>query len=104
MAEAMAIALFFIGHWTLSVFFQTFFLHRYAAHRMFTTSKAWERVFYLLTYLTQGPSFLTPTGYAILHRMHHAYSDTPKDPHSPRNHSGLLAMMWATKNTYHDHA
>lgn len=100
----MAIALFFVGHWTLSVFFQTFFLHRYAAHKMFTTSKAWERVFYVLTYLTQGSSFLTPKGYAVLHRMHHAYSDTPKDPHSPRNHSGFFAMMWHTKTTYHNYA
>src|SRR5262245_20258658 len=100
----MAIALFFVGHWTLSVFFQTFFQHRYAAHRMFTMSKGWERFFYLLTYLAQGSSFLVPKGYAILHRMHHAYSDTPKDPHSPRNYSGPLSMMWATKKKYHNFA
>ena len=51
----MAIAIFFIAHWQLSVFFQTFFLHRYGAHRMFTMSKGWERFFYLCTYVTQGP-------------------------------------------------
>ena len=98
----MAIALFFVGHWTLSVFMQTFFLHRYGAHRMFTMSKGWERFFYLVTYVTQGSSFLVPRGYAVLHRMHHAFSDTPKDPHSPSNHSGLGTMMWATKKRYHD--
>jgi stearoyl-CoA desaturase (Delta-9 desaturase) len=98
----MAIALFFVGHWLSSVFFQTFFLHRYGAHRMFTMSKGWERFFYLLTYLTQGSSFLVPRGYAVLHRMHHAFSDTPKDPHSPRNYSGALSMMWDTKKRYHD--
>jgi len=97
-----AIALFFVGHWTFSVLFQSFFQHRYAAHRMFTMSKGWERFFYLLTYAVQGSSFLIPRAYAILHRMHHAYSDTPKDPHSPRNHGGLGGMMWATKNRYHD--
>jgi stearoyl-CoA desaturase (delta-9 desaturase) len=100
----MAIALFFCGHWVLSLFCQTFFLHRYGAHRMFTMSKGWERFFYLLTYVSQGSSFLTPKGYAILHRMHHAYSDTPKDPHSPRNHDGVLSMMWATRNSYHGFA
>lgn len=100
----MVIALFFVGHWTLSVFFQTFFLHRYGAHRMFTMSKGWERFFYLCTYVTQGSSFLVPRGYAVLHRMHHAYSDTPKDPHSPSNHAGVFSMMWATKKTYHDFA
>jgi len=98
----MAIALFFVGHWTLSVFFQTFFQHRYAAHRMFTTSPRWERFFYLATYLTQGSSFLVPKGYAVLHRMHHAFSDTPKDPHSPSNYSNVMTMMWATKKKYHD--
>jgi stearoyl-CoA desaturase (delta-9 desaturase) len=98
----MAIALFFVGHWWVSVFFQTFFQHRYAAHRMFTMSKLGERVAYLLTYLAQGASFLSPKGYAVLHRMHHAYSDTPKDPHSPRNYSNAFTMMWATRKTYHD--
>ena len=55
----MAIAIFFIAHWQLSVFFQTFFLHRYGAHRMYTMSKGWER-FFSAPYLrgTQGPSFL----------------------------------------------
>jgi stearoyl-CoA desaturase (Delta-9 desaturase) len=98
----MAIAFFFVGHWTLSVFFQTFFLHRYGAHRMFKMSKGWERFFYLATYLCQGASFLVPKGYAVLHRMHHAFSDTPKDPHSPRNYPNVLLMMWDTKKKYHD--
>jgi hypothetical protein len=66
-----------------SVFFQSFFLHRYAAHRMYTVSPRVERVLHLLTYLVQGPSFLSPRGYAILHREHHAFSDTERDPHSP---------------------
>jgi stearoyl-CoA desaturase (delta-9 desaturase) len=100
----MAIVIFFVAHWQLSVFFQTFFLHRYGAHKQFTMTKGWERVFYLLTYVTQGSSFLSPRGYAILHRMHHAYSDTPKDPHSPRNHSNVFTMMWATKHRYDDFA
>ena len=97
----MAILIFFVLHWQLCVLMQSFYQHRYAAHRQFTMSKGWERFFYLLTYLTQGSSFLVPRGYAVLHRMHHAYSDTPKDPHSPNNHSGVAAMMWATRQTYH---
>jgi stearoyl-CoA desaturase (delta-9 desaturase) len=35
--------------------------------------------------------------------MHHAFSDTGRDPHSPSNHRGpiaLLAMMWRTKLVY----
>jgi stearoyl-CoA desaturase (delta-9 desaturase) len=97
----LAILTFFVAHWLGSVFFQTFFLHRYASHRMFTMSKGWERFFHLSAWLVMGPSYLVPRAYAILHRMHHAYSDTPKDPHSPRNHGDVFSMMWATKNIYH---
>jgi len=100
----MVILLFFVLHWQVSVFFQTLFLHRYGAHRMFTMSKGWERFFYLCTYVAQGSSFLSPRGYGILHRMHHAFSDTPKDPHSPTNYSNAMTMMLATKHTYDDYA
>jgi stearoyl-CoA desaturase (delta-9 desaturase) len=95
-----AILAFFVAHWVLSVFSQTFFLHRYAAHRMFRMNRAWEGFFYLFTWFTQGSSFLVPRAYAILHREHHAYSDTEKDPHSPEIHGSLARMMWATKQRY----
>ena len=78
----LPILVFFIAHWVLSVFFQTFFLHRYGAHKQFTMSHRWERFFYLMTFLTQGSSFLVPRAYAYLHREHHAFSDTERDPHS----------------------
>jgi stearoyl-CoA desaturase (delta-9 desaturase) len=97
----VAILTFFVAHWVLSVFAQTFFLHRYAAHRMFTMSPFWERVFYFLTWVFQGSSYLIPRAYAVLHREHHAYSDTPKDPHSPHQYPSLAAMMWATKERYY---
>jgi stearoyl-CoA desaturase (delta-9 desaturase) len=98
------IALFFIAHWQLSVFFQTFYLHRYGAHKQFTMKKGWERFFHFCTYVTQGSSFLSPRGYAILHRMHHAFSDTPRDPHSPVQHRSVFSLMLATKERYDDYA
>jgi stearoyl-CoA desaturase (delta-9 desaturase) len=94
------IVLFFVLHWQLSVFFQSFFLHRYASHRQFTMSKGWERVFHFLTWAVCGASYLNPRGYAIMHRMHHAYSDTPLDPHSPVQQKSFLKMMWRTKVQY----
>jgi len=100
----LPILVLFIAHWQSSVFFQTFFLHRYGAHKQFTMSKGWERFFHLCTYMTQGSSFLSPKGYAILHRMHHAYSDTPKDPHSPLNSTNVFTLMWKTKHIYDDYA
>ena len=94
------ILVFFVLHWQLSVFTQSFFLHRYGAHRQFTMSKGWERFFHLFTFMMQGASYLNPRGYAILHRMHHAFSDTKKDPHSPENHANVFLMMWETAKVY----
>ena len=92
--------LFFITHWYLSLFFQTFFHHRYASHGAFTMSKSWERVFYILSFITQGSSYMSPRAYAVLHRMHHAYTDTDKDPHSPKYFSNVFTMMWHTRNIF----
>jgi stearoyl-CoA desaturase (Delta-9 desaturase) len=94
------VIIFLVLHWYLSLFSQTFFLHRYAAHKMFIMNKFWERWFSILTYITQGSSYLSPRAYAILHRMHHAYSDTDKDPHSPHNSTNPFTMMWKTKDEY----
>ena len=99
----MEVVIFFIAHWVLSLFSQTFFLHRYSAHKMFTMAPFWERFFYLFTFVTQGSSFLNPRAYAIMHRMHHAYSDTDKDPHSPHYFSSMIHMMLRTKDIYLDY-
>lgn len=98
----IVILIFFVAHWYLSLFAQTFLQHRYAAHASFTMSKGWERFFYIFALLMQGSSYLSARTYGILHRMHHAYADTPKDPHSPKYFKSLFAMMWATKNIYSD--
>ena len=63
-------------------------------------SKFWEKFFYSFLYLTQGSSYLQPRAYAVLHRMHHMYSDTEKDPHSPLYSSNAFTMMWKTKSIY----
>lgn len=96
------IIIFFLLHWYVSLFCQTFFLHRYSAHSMFYMSKGWERFFYLLTLGSQGSSYLIPRAYAVLHRMHHAYSDTDKDPHSPYFFKDVFSMMWNTKIIYNN--
>ncbi len=98
----MAIFLFLVLHWYLSLFGQTFFLHRYAAHKMFTMSKRWERFFYIFAWVMQGSSYLNARAYAILHRMHHAYSDTEKDPHTPHFFKEVFSMMMHTKRVYSD--
>ena len=96
----MVIIFIFIAHWYSSLFFQTVFLHRYASHQMFTMSKSWEKVFFFLTFLTQGSSFLNPRAYAILHRLHHKHSDTEKDPHSPIFSKNIIKMNLDTVKHY----
>ena len=94
------IILFLVSHHFLALFTQTFYLHRYAAHQMFTMSKFMEKVFYVLSWLFQGASYLSPRSYGILHRMHHAYADTEKDVHSPKHDGNIFKMMNKTKDIY----
>lgn len=63
---------------------------------MYTTSKRWEKAFYLMTWFVQGSSYLVPRAYAVMHRMHHTYSDTDKDPHSPHFFRDIVDMMLHT--------
>lgn len=98
----MIIILFFIALWYTSLFSQTFFQHRYAAHGAFSMSKGWERFFFIIAYITQGSSYMSPKAYAIMHRLHHAYTDTEKDPHSPSFSKNIFHMMWRTRNIYRD--
>jgi stearoyl-CoA desaturase (Delta-9 desaturase) len=96
----MFVIIFLILHWYLSLFGQTFYLHRYSAHKMFLMSKFWEKFWHIYTWVTQGTSYLNARAYAILHRMHHAYSDTEKDPHTPHFFKEVFTMMWHTRKVY----
>jgi stearoyl-CoA desaturase (delta-9 desaturase) len=67
---------------------------------MYTTSKGWEKTFYMLTWISQGSSYLIPRAYAVMHRMHHVYSDTEKDPHSPHFFKDIWHMMLHTAKIF----
>lgn len=96
----MVILGFFVAHWYLSLFTQSFFHHRYAAHKQFNMSRFWEKFFFIISWIFQGSSYLSPYAYGIMHRMHHAYADTEKDVHSPKYDSNFFSMMWRTKVVY----
>ena len=95
----MEILLFIILHWYLSLFAQSFFNHRYSAHQMFTMSKFMEKVFYIYCFIAQGSSYMSPYVYGAMHRMHHAFADTEKDPHSPKYSNNFIKLMI---KTYHE--
>ena len=96
------VIVFFVAHWYLSLFSQTFFHHRYAAHCAFSMSQNWEKFFFVFAYITLGSSYMSPKAYAIMHRMHHAYTDTDKDPHSPSYDRNPIAMLRRTRKIYLD--
>ena len=60
--------------------------HRYFSHREFTTSTVQET---LMLYCGLLCGVRSPLTWAGVHRMHHAYSDTTLDPHSP-----ILMSKW----------
>nr|WP_208803710.1 acyl-CoA desaturase [Xanthomonas hyacinthi] len=77
-AVGMALAMY-----ALRMFALTGFYHRYFAHRAFKTSRVVQFLFAALgaTCVQRGPLW-----WAAHHRNHHRHTDTPADPHSPRQH------------------
>lgn len=55
-------------------------MHRYFSHRAFKAPVWYEYVVLFLGPLTGSGSIL---GWVGVHRLHHRYADTEKDPHSP---------------------
>lgn len=98
----MVIPIFFAIHWYVSLFFQSVFHHRYSAHRLFTMSMRMEKFFQICCFVTQGSSFISSYSYGIMHRLHHAETDTENDPHSPENSKNVFVMMWDTRCSYFD--
>jgi stearoyl-CoA desaturase (delta-9 desaturase) len=63
-------------------------------------SRAWEKFFYICCFITQGSSYISATTYGLMHRLHHAHTDTEKDPHSPSYTDNMFALLWQTRNNY----
>jgi stearoyl-CoA desaturase (delta-9 desaturase) len=74
--------------------------HRYFAHRSYRTSRP---VQFLLACLGASALQKGPLWWASHHRNHHRYSDTPDDPHSPREKSFWWAHVgWILSDEYLD--
>jgi len=58
-------------------------LHRYYSHKSFEFKYDWIKWLCTLIAILAGRG--SPIGWVYVHRIHHAYSDTDKDPHSPKN-------------------
>jgi stearoyl-CoA desaturase (delta-9 desaturase) len=70
--------------------------HRLLTHRGFKTPKAVE---YLLTFCGLLALEAGPVAWVVTHRIHHAHTDAPGDPHTPRDGSWWAHMGWILKGT-----
>lgn len=94
----MAIILFsYLVYYILAFIGITLGYHRYFSHKQFFAPKWLKVIFLYCGYLCGGRSALT---WAAVHRMHHVYADTPKDPHSPKYKKWyeIILSLWKVKN------
>jgi stearoyl-CoA desaturase (delta-9 desaturase) len=73
---AMAVIFYFVRMFAITGVY-----HRYFAHRSYKTSRVFQ---FLLALLGCSATQKGPLWWAAAHRVHHKYSDTPKDVHSPK--------------------
>jgi stearoyl-CoA desaturase (delta-9 desaturase) len=75
--------------------------HRLLTHRGFKTSKFTEYVLSILGTLTVQSGPLT---WVTTHRIHHAFTETEKDPHSPIEGGFWAHMGWIMRGTAQNHS
>ncbi|MFT4974246.1 MAG: fatty-acid desaturase [Myxococcota bacterium] len=88
--------LVFLAGYTLSVVTITVGYHRGLAHDAVSLSPTLRR--FVLTF-GNWITGLDPKGWAVMHRRHHAFSDTEFDPHSPEN-VGLFGILLEQLRSY----
>jgi stearoyl-CoA desaturase (delta-9 desaturase) len=72
-----------------AVFATTVYLHRVLSHRALIVRPPVAMVFRVVIWVTTG---IAPRAWVAVHRRHHAFSDTPQDPHSP-----VVLGFWAVQ-------
>lgn len=87
----------YITYWIVSCVGITYGYHRYFSHKSYKASPMIEIWLLYLGLLCGGRSVLTWSG---VHRMHHAYSDTDRDPHCRNNNAWyvILFSMWRVES------
>jgi stearoyl-CoA desaturase (delta-9 desaturase) len=86
----------FVAAYALNLFYVSVLFHRGLAHGAVKLKPA------LRWWAIHSGNWVTgidPKAWACMHRMHHQYSDTAKDPHSPWN-QGVLGVMLGQLHSY----
>ena len=65
-------------------------LHRYWCHRAFKAGKVFEIV---TLYMSILAGVRSPISWIAMHNMHHEFTDTKKDPHSPKFKGKLKVFL-----------
>ncbi len=91
----LCVLMFAVGY-LLNITYITVFYHRGLAHGAVELSPVAR---WLAVHTGSWVTGLDPKGWAVMHRLHHTYSDTAKDPHSP-THYGIFGVMMAQLNSY----
>jgi len=76
------ILIMLISFYVLNILGVWMTMHRYYSHKSFELNPTLKWFFSIIALLTGRGSIL---GWVYLHRLHHAYSDESRDPHSPHN-------------------
>lgn len=74
--------------------------HRLLTHRGYKTPKAVE---YFLTICGTLTLEGGPIDWVVTHRIHHAHTDAPGDPHTPRDGRWWAHMGWILRGTAQQH-
>ena len=93
----MLIIFSYILYFILASIGITYGYHRHFSHREYDAPHWLQFIFLYFGILCGGRSALT---WCAVHRMHHAYADTPLDPHSPKYMKwyDVLLSLWRVKS------
>ena len=89
-------------YWVLAAVGITYGYHRYFAHNTYKANPLIEILLLYIGLLCGGRRALTWAG---VHRIHHEFADTDKDPHSPKNYPWyvILFSLWKVKQIPRKH-
>jgi stearoyl-CoA desaturase (delta-9 desaturase) len=93
---ALICVLVFVAGYVINMTYVSVFYHRAFTHNAIRLSP-WLRRFVI-----RSSSWVTGIdlkSWVVMHRMHHAYSDTERDPHSPA-HVGFFRVLPAQARSY----
>lgn len=81
--NAINVSILIISFYLYSIIGVSLTLHRYYSHKSFEFKSSIVKWICTTIAILAGRG--SPLGWVYVHRLHHAYSDQDKDPHSPHN-------------------